>query len=1042
MPEPFLIFSWNAPFLPAFRNMLLEDAKRGAIPLVISRSTWPGQYLRAMYLREAQRGADSASRLLPRFLTLDQAIESWYASVCGETKLMAGPLDQVKILFDAVHEATIKTAGRTRDPLHFDAVHEAKISSLLPPPGAAGGAETAPGDSRRHLGDLDLAGFFPWGLRLADLLDEMFANLVNPADMPNLDGEVQPYAVDLLGRLGHISSRYLSELERLGMTTPGLMLKTVAENADGDIPGALAPSDSRPVYLIGFHTLNAGRDAVLKSLWQAGARVCLHADPNLTDGGPVHWTCARFREWMTSWGARPETAVAGAPARKPDVTFFSGFDLHSQLAELKENLGERNRKESSVIILPYSRVLMPVLHHLPDEDRAGVNVSLGVPLSEAPVFQLIHALFALQLKRLGTPGHWRYHWKELLDVLSSPLLSGLAVNGLPLEPILEKACAAVRTGRRYTDPFEDVATEEHALFSGHAEEAAALKTVLEATVAAFAGADTPQKAGQALTSLLACVKRYITDETRARASMDMECLYRLENAIIPTLTNSLMAEDTLPLETLSVIMDGLMGRQSIFFEPPAERLVLLQVMGVMESLLLDFDSVYIVEATDEHLPGVKKRDPLLPDSLRDMLNLPDLNDESREKGYAVMRLCHCAKNVHFYWQEGIRSGMFNERRTKSRFVEEYIWDRELHKDKKILTRGKEPLRVPRMSLTPMGPADRLIDLSRSPAVREEMDRLLKRKISPSTLDTYVQCPARFGLSRLAHFSEPDEVNEGDNPAEVGSLLHDVLQKFHQKRLNEPLPPGDKRGPLKDELITLFDQCLHDSSCTLTSTLPPESLYALTAAADRRLRDYLESQPENARPIRLETEFEAPIKMSGGTFTLGGRFDRLDRRGEDLTILDYKTGTIHSFKKSFWYSGFFAEARRVIESGEPRPEDVEKLMEAIRQGKGSVQLPAYIAIASSPKCRYTDPNNRSESITITGKVTDACFVELRDKGQERSFCDLPEEKSEGDEKLLQDALKNAWLLPAVVLLSMSMADTLKQRRGLHCQYCPFLSLCQS
>jgi|GEM_PF-7062738 len=39
MSNPFLIFSWNAPFLPAFRKLLLKDAERGAIPLVISRST-------------------------------------------------------------------------------------------------------------------------------------------------------------------------------------------------------------------------------------------------------------------------------------------------------------------------------------------------------------------------------------------------------------------------------------------------------------------------------------------------------------------------------------------------------------------------------------------------------------------------------------------------------------------------------------------------------------------------------------------------------------------------------------------------------------------------------------------------------------------------------------------------------------------------------------------------------------------------------------------------------------------------------------------
>ena len=258
MSNPFLIFSWNAPFLPAFRGLLLKDAERGAIPLVISRSTWPGQYLRSMYLREAERGGDEPSRLLPRFMTLDEAVESWYAAAHGKAELPAGPLDQVEILYRAVQ--------------------------------AAGGEE-----GRHSLRDLDLAGFFPWGLRLADLLDEMFANLVTPADIPGLEGEVLPYAADLLAKLGNISAFYLSELEKHGMTTPGIMLKRVAEKAGEGIPAPLAPSEERPVYLIGFHTLSAGKDAVLKALWQAGAAVCLHADPALQDmdGGVARRSRAR-----------------------------------------------------------------------------------------------------------------------------------------------------------------------------------------------------------------------------------------------------------------------------------------------------------------------------------------------------------------------------------------------------------------------------------------------------------------------------------------------------------------------------------------------------------------------------------------------------------------------------------------------------------------------------------------------------------------------------------------------------------------------------
>ena len=287
MSNPFLIFSWNAPFLPAFRGLLLKDAERGAIPLVISRSTWPGQYLRSMYLREAERGGDEPSRLLPRFMTLDEAVESWYAAAHGKAELPAGPLDQVEILYRAVQ--------------------------------AAGGEE-----GRHSLRDLDLAGFFPWGLRLADLLDEMFANLVTPADIPGLEGEVLPYAADLLAKLGNISAFYLSELEKHGMTTPGIMLKRVAEKAGEGIPAPLAPSEERPVYLIGFHTLSAGKDAVLKALWQAGAAVCLHADPALAGGGPVHWD-------MDGGVARRSRARRGTrslPESKRD--FFPG--LRSALA--------------------------------------------------------------------------------------------------------------------------------------------------------------------------------------------------------------------------------------------------------------------------------------------------------------------------------------------------------------------------------------------------------------------------------------------------------------------------------------------------------------------------------------------------------------------------------------------------------------------------------------------------------------------------------------------------------------------------------------
>ena len=87
-----------------------------------------------------------------------------------------------------------------------------------------------------------MARFFPWGVRLADLLlEECLNQMVDAQDLRHAEGEVEPFAAALLGELRGIRSDYLRALTARGLTTLGLDAHVAAQRAlrDPDRPAFL-----------------------------------------------------------------------------------------------------------------------------------------------------------------------------------------------------------------------------------------------------------------------------------------------------------------------------------------------------------------------------------------------------------------------------------------------------------------------------------------------------------------------------------------------------------------------------------------------------------------------------------------------------------------------------------------------------------------------------------------------------------------------------------------------------------------------------------
>lgn len=983
-PSPVFIFPWQRPFLPDLKDFL---ARRGAgnpgAALLIVPHNRPWRYLARLYADEGYQG------LLPKVMTLADVIAAWRAQTCDTPLHTANVLDRVALLHQCV-----------MDLAHDDASLAARFASM------------------------DMARFLPWGMRLAGLLEEMLGQRVATVDLAHVEQEVSGPAAALLGAMGRIGKAYVAALENRRWTTPGLDAFSVT-GEDVALPEFFLPGPDRPVIMAGFALLTGSEEALLRKLWQAGGLVCLHADPALAAATGHHWSCDAQASWLRRWKAHAVLAVeptAEETTHKPRITFFAGYDCHSQLKALHEELiapSDGNAAEatpdgpSTAVVLTDSALLMPVLHHLPDKD---VNVSMGYPLERSPLNRLLEALMQLQE---GRSEDGRYYWRGLLQCLRHPYLNLLRAEdeyGTPLylRDVLRRMETTIREGARFVD-IDELAVG--CLAGLPARLAALLEGALDMLVRLPGEARTTAQMARCLQNICDFLLRNGGDMWR-HFPLDAEAMYRLARHAAPVLRQNCLAQTEFPATVLHGIVRQVLQQERVPFE--AEPLTGLQVMGMLETRMLHFDRVLIVDATDDRLPGNPAQDPLLPDSLRQTLGLPDARRRERATAHTLYRLCAGAKEVSFFWQEGIsRSALFDGKKSRSRFVEQLLWEEEQRRGA-LLVPGTEPLRTARCEVhgAPTAPKS----LPRTAELHAAMEALLQKPLSATRLDVYQQCPLRFAWQYLCGLQPPQEVNEGDDPAAVGTCIHDTLRALYVPYLNKEVRRGDIS---RETMLARFHEVLENAG--LRRLLPPDSCLMLEEAAPVRLWRFLENQPASTTVLALEEPLDAVLSLAGGDYAFTGIMDRLDRRDGFLHILDYKTGSLKRHDGGLWTDiPFFRRVENLCSTvgGAQQPdaallEDLDELFDDLRPRLPSLQLPCYVVMAAA---------------NGLGPLGDAALVELRDAGREYPlFGGLTDED-------LSAAMGYCNLSLSLVLLHMRHAPFFSARPDLHCGWCPFASLC--
>lgn len=333
------------------------------------------------------------------------------------------------------------------------------------------------------------------------------------------------------------------------------------------------------------------------------------------------------------------------------------------------------------------------------------------------------------------------------------------------------------------------------------------------------------------------------------------------------------------METLEMLINQLLNTETIDFQ--GEPLQGLQVMGLLETRLLNFENIILLSVNEGKLPLGNSQNTYIPFNVRRHFNLPTFLDSDSIYAYHFYRLIQDSENVHLLFN-GLSSGVnIGE---QSRFITQLEIEDPHHKIEKIVVQNSsDPIQ------------QQLMTIEKTPKVLEKLAEW-KNRVSASHLTSYVYNPVNFYLSKILNIKESAEIEEELSQRSYGNLVHYALQNIYEKFIGKKLMVNDLE--LSNEAI---DNAIKHAISVLNHQ--PEFYekgmnFIHKSIAERVVRNVLEydrkllEDGNSLEILSVEGNFENieffldEAKTDSVKFY--GFIDRIDRLNGNLRIIDYKT----------------------------------------------------------------------------------------------------------------------------------------------------------
>lgn len=743
--------------------------------------------------------------------------------------------------------------------------------------------------------DKGLDEFIKWGRTLLSDFDEIDRYLIqskdlfkNLADIKEIENwsfnaeELSPAQKrfmafwDLLPEYYEVFNAQLHKEKIIYM---GGAYKILAENID------LVFKKDRDCHFVfaGFNALSPAEISIIKQIEKMGRASIFMDTDSFYLRNSSHEAGTFIRHFMEELGIpKPSFERNVLLTEKKEIEVINCAQSTGQAkvsATILRKEIPANERSETVVLLADERLAVPVIKNIPKTIEQ-TNITLGLPLKNTAIRSWVDLLFRVQenMQQFNTKSI--YH-KDLIRFIKHPLIIAFTNE----------------EERKSLQQIEQNILSKNWLFIG-------LKSIscsprLQEVFTRFF---TPWN--NDLTNAIKRIRQMNVHLFEAiqheKNAIERSIVFHFDQSIVKLQNVLEEFHPKIHLKTFKTLFNQHWINESIaYYGNPLEG---LQVMGLLETRLLDFKNLIVVGLNDGKMPPNNPIQTLIPMDLRKFHGLPTPREKQGLFAHHFYRLLHTAQRIWITHSSADGSMGMDE-------PSRYIMQLELE-----LTRQNPNIAFKQSyyTISDEQQDSTSIRVPKSRSVQVRLQEYFEQGTSASALRTFLNCPLDFYYRYVLGFGEEETVEEDIEASSFGSFIHETLEKLYQPFAKYDQQESVLNDPPKAITVQNIEQMITQSSALLKSAF--ESHYQYNKEVLLGGKNYLSFEIADHLTKRFLLQEKKTLKETSGHFFLAsveskferiltvnlpngkeihvkfkGFIDRIDQVNGETRILDYKSG---------------------------------------------------------------------------------------------------------------------------------------------------------
>lgn len=677
--------------------------------------------------------------------------------------------------------------------------------------------------------------------------------------------ELKEKFISIWDKLGIIYRQYRENLSELGIAYEGMLYRNVIEHLDTD-----RLKYDKYVF-VGFNVLNKVEKEFFRKLQKADkAMFYWDYDIFYTRQIKKHEAGEFINRNLKDFPNELPADYFDSLKKPKKIRYVSASTENAQARFLPEwiraTFSSAKEEKENAVVLCNEALLLPILHSIPQEVK-NVNITMGFPLAQTPVYSFINA--ALELQTNGYRSETgRFTYEAVAAVLKHPYTRQLSPKADAIERQL------TQSNRFYPLPSE---LKQDDFLSLLFTPCNGIKELCSYLVA--------------LIKEISIIYRKEAEYKEIFSQLYRESLFQCYLKINRLYSLIESGELNIRPHTLKRLMTKVLASSNIPFH--GEPAIGMQIMGMLETRNLDFRNLVMLSLNEGQLPKSGGDSSFIPYNLRKAFGMTTIEHKNAVYAYYFYRLIQRAENITLLYNsssDGLNRG------EESRFMLQLLVESPHRISCEYLQAGQSPCSAHEIEI--LKTQDILQRLYRA----YDANRPKSVTLSPSALNAYLDCRMKFYYRYIAGLKTSEEVTAEINSALFGTIFHRSAELVYTEMTvhGAMIQKEDLQQLLRNDvkLESYVDRAFKEiffkiapEERTEYNGLQLINSKVIASYLRQLLRNDLQYAPFQMVSMEHSVSETITIRTAQGSFTLrlGGTVDRIDIKEETLRIVDYKTG---------------------------------------------------------------------------------------------------------------------------------------------------------